>query len=109
MQHQYPGEFEQMVLLAVLRIGDGAWAVPVRREIEGRTGRSVARGALYTAMERLEAKGLLRSRTGVPRPERGGRARRYFEVTARGLRAVREAQEAMARLRMGLESLLERR
>jgi DNA-binding PadR family transcriptional regulator len=109
MKHQYPGEFEQMILLAVLRVGAEAWAVPVRLEIESRTGRSVARGALYTSMERLESKGLLRSRTGSPRAERGGRSRRYFEVTALGLRELREAQRAMARLRRGLESVLERR
>jgi DNA-binding PadR family transcriptional regulator len=109
MKRQYPGEFEQMVLLAVLRAGGEAWAIPVRREIEERTGRSVARGALYTSLERLETKGLLRSRMGAPSPERGGRARRYFEITHRGLRELREAQRAMAQLRAGLESLLGRR
>jgi DNA-binding PadR family transcriptional regulator len=109
MKRQYPGEFEQMVLLAVLRAGGEAWAIPVRREIEERTGRSVARGALYTSLERLETKGLLRSRMGAPSLERGGRARRHFEITHRGLRELREAQQAMAQLRAGLESLLGRR
>ena len=84
----YPGEFEQMVLLAVLRRSADAYAVPVRSEIEARTGRAVARGALYTALERLEAKGLVRPRAGDPLPERGGRARRYFTVTPRGMVAA---------------------
>jgi hypothetical protein len=72
----YLGEFEYAILLAVLHLGDEAYAVPLRELIEERTGRPVARGALYTALERLEAKGCLRSRMGDPTPERGGRARR---------------------------------
>ena len=103
----HPGEFEQMVLLAVLRLGAEAYAVPVRAEIETRTGRGVARGALYTALERLEGKGLVRSAAGDPLPERGGRARRYFTVTPRGLASLRTANKAMDSLRQGLESLLE--
>ena len=92
------GEFEQLVLLAVLQLGDEAYAVPVRDLIVGRTGRSVARGALYTALERLEAKDLLASRMGDPLPERGGRA----------LALLRDARAAVANLSQGLESLLER-
>ena len=103
----YLGEFEQVVLLAVLRLGDAAYAIPVREEIEVRTGRSVARGALYTALERLERKGCLRSRMGDPSPERGGRARRYFAVSPLGLRALRSTHTAFARLSQGLEALLE--
>lgn len=102
------GEFEQLVLLAVLQLGDEAYAVPVRDLIVGRTGRSVARGALYTALERLEAKELLASRMGDPLPERGGRARRYFTVTPEGLALLRDARAAVANLSQGLESLLER-
>ena len=102
------GEFEQLVLLAVLQLGDEAYAVPVRDLIVGRTGRSVARGALYTALERLEAKDLLASRMGDPLPERGGRARRYFTVTPEGLALLRDARAAVANLSPGLESLLER-
>ena len=64
----YLGEFEQVVLLAILRLGDDAYAIPVREEIETRTGRAVARGALYTALERLEAKGCLRSHMSAPLP-----------------------------------------
>ena len=90
----YLGEFEQVVLLAVLRLGDGAYAIPIREEIEARTGRSVARGALYTALERLESKRYLRSRMGEPLAERGGRSRRYFTVTTTGLAALRAARRA---------------
>ncbi len=98
----YLGEFEHLVLLAVLRVGQGAYAVPVRAEIESRAGRTVARGALYTTLDRLEQKGLLRSRLGDPLPERGGRARRYYTVSARGLAALRAARESIAGLSAGL-------
>jgi PadR family transcriptional regulator, regulatory protein PadR len=103
----YLGEFEYAVLLAVLHLRDDAYAVPMRELIESRTGRSVARGALYTALERLEQKACLRSHMGDPSPERGGRARRYFAVTALGLRALRSTHTALARLSRGLESVLE--
>jgi len=102
------GEFEQVVLLAVLRLADEAYAIPIREEIRARARRRVARGALYTALERLEEKGLLSSRMGEPRPERGGRARRYFTVTARGLSALRGSRRAMLELWRGLEALLEK-
>lgn len=104
----YLGEFEQLVLLAVLRLGDEAYAVPVRQAIEEAAARSVSRGALYTTLERLEAKGLLSSRMGEPTVERGGRARRYHAVTPAGLRALRAAREAVSRLSTGLERMLER-
>jgi PadR family transcriptional regulator, regulatory protein PadR len=101
------GEFEQIVLLAVLRLGDEAYAIPIREEIETRTGREVARGALYTALERLEVKGCLRSRMSEPLPERGGRARRYFAVTPVALRALRRSRQGLLQLWQGLESRLE--
>ena len=103
----YLGEFEQVVLLAVLRLGDAGYAIPVREEIEVRTGRSVARGALYTALERLESKRYLRSRMGEPLAERGGRPRRYYTVTATGLAALRSSRRALLQLWGGLEGLLE--
>jgi DNA-binding PadR family transcriptional regulator len=103
----YLGEFEYAVLLAVMHLGDEAYAVPMRELIEERTGRPVARGALYTALERLETKGCLRSRMGDPIPERGGRARRYFAVTALGLRGLRATHASLARLSHGLEAVLE--
>jgi DNA-binding PadR family transcriptional regulator len=98
----YLGEFEHLVLLAVLRVGEGAYAVPVRAEIESRAGRTVARGALYTTLDRLEQKGLLTSRLGDPLPERGGRARRYYTVSARGLASLRAARESIDGLSAGV-------
>jgi PadR family transcriptional regulator, regulatory protein PadR len=103
----YLGEFEQIVLLAILRLGDEAYAIPIRQEIEERTGRSVARGALYTALERLEAKRCLRSRMSSPLPERGGRSRRYFTVTPAGLAAIRSSRRSLLRLWQGLDRILE--
>jgi PadR family transcriptional regulator PadR len=101
------GEFEYTVLLAVLHLKDQAYAVPVRAMLETRTGRAVARGALYTALERLQAKGCLRSAQRDPSDARGGRPRRYFTVTARGLAALRTTQAALRRLSTGLEAILE--
>jgi len=100
------GEFELMVLLAILRLGERAYAVPIREEIEVQARRSVTRGALYTSLERLESKGLLTSRMSDPTPERGGRSRRYYEATPAGVTAVKQSQEALARLTKGLESVL---
>lgn len=106
MPEVYLGELEQIVLLAVLRLGDEAYAVPILEQIERQTGRKVARGALYTALDRLEAKGCLRSRVGDPLPERGGRARRYFTVTPAAIGALKASRLALMRLWRGLESLL---
>jgi DNA-binding PadR family transcriptional regulator len=97
------GEFEQVVLLAILRIGEGAYGVPIRAEIAECTGRDPAPGALYTTLDRLEEKGLVTSRMGDPTPQRGGRARRYFEVTPSGVGAVARAQRSYQRLLKGLE------
>lgn len=105
----YLGEFEQMVLLAILRLGDEAYAIPLREEIEARTGRNVARGALYTALERLETKKCLRSTMSDPLPERGGRSRRYYTLTPAGLSALRESRDAWLALWKGVESRLEKR
>ena len=106
MAEIYLGELEQIVLLAVLRLGDEAYAVPILEQIEDQTGRRVARGALYTALDRLEKKGCLRSRVGEPFAERGGRARRYFTVTPAAMRALKESRLALLRLWRGLESRL---
>jgi PadR family transcriptional regulator, regulatory protein PadR len=102
----YLGELEQIVLLAVLRLGEGAYATPILEEIRTQAGRRVARGALYTALDRLESKGCLRSRVGDPLPERGGRARRYFAVTPAAVRALKESRLALMRLWRGVESQL---
>ena len=77
----YLGEFELMVLLALMRLGDDAYGVPISLEIEQRTGREVALGSVYAALDRMEEKGLVASRVGDPTAERGGRAKRYFRVT----------------------------
>jgi DNA-binding PadR family transcriptional regulator len=106
MSDVYLGELEQIVLLAVLRLGTEAYAVPILEEIEAQTGRRIARGALYTALDRLEKKGCLRSRVGEPLPERGGRARRYFTVTPVAVRALKHSRLALQRLWNGLESIL---
>jgi DNA-binding PadR family transcriptional regulator len=104
----YLGEFEYAVLLAVLHLGDDAYAVPVRELIEHRTGRPVARGALYTGLDRLEGKGCLKSRMGDATDERGGKAKRYYTVTQAGLKAIRATHGALASMTKGLESILER-
>ncbi len=99
------GEFEQIVLLAILRLGDAAYGVSIRREIEERAGRRTAPGALYTTLDRLEDKGLVSSRLGEPTPQRGGRAKRYYHVTSAGVAAVERAQRSYQRLLEGLEIL----
>ena len=104
----YLGEFEYAVLLAVLHLQEDAYAVPVRELIEQRTGRPVARGALYTGLDRLEAKGCLKSRMGDATDERGGKAKRYYTVTQAGLKAIRATHGALASMTKGLESILER-
>jgi DNA-binding PadR family transcriptional regulator len=96
------GEFEQLILLAILRLGDDAYGVTIRAELNDRAGRAIAPGALYTALERLESKGLLTSRMGDPTPQRGGRAKRYVTVTAAGLQALTRSLQAYERLLDGL-------
>lgn len=104
-QTQHLGEFEQIVLLAILRLADGAYGVSIRQEIRDRTGRNTVPGALYTTLDRLEQKGLVASRLGEPTPERGGRAKRYYDVTAAGLMAVERAQRSYQSLLQGLQIL----
>lgn len=96
------GEFEQVVLLAILRAGDEAYGVTISREIARCTGRDPAPGALYTTLDRLEGKGLVTSRYGDPTATRGGRAKRYFAVSEEGVRAVAQAQRGFQRLLKGL-------
>ena len=102
---QYLGEFELYVMAALARLGDEAYAVPILEVIQRDAGRRVARGALYTALDRLEAKGCLRSRVGEPIAERGGRARRYFTVTPAAVRSLKASRQALQRLWNGLERL----
>ena len=96
------GEFEQVVLLAILRLPDDAYGVMILREIAECTDREPAPGTLYTTLDRLEEKGMVTSKYGDPTPERGGRAKRYFTVTGPGVRAVARAQRAYQRLLKGL-------
>jgi DNA-binding PadR family transcriptional regulator len=96
------GEFEQLVLLAVLRLGSEAYGLAVRREIALRTGRDAAIGAVYATLDRLEEKGLVTSQLAGATPTRGGRAKRCFHLTAQGERTLRTSQKALARMLDGL-------
>jgi DNA-binding PadR family transcriptional regulator len=96
------GEFEQLILLAILRLRDDAYGVTIRAELAERAGREVAPGALYTSLERLEVKGLISSRMSDPTPHRGGRAKRYVRVTAAGMEALTRSVKAYERLLDGL-------
>jgi PadR family transcriptional regulator PadR len=98
----YLTDFELMILLSILRVGDEAYGVPVAREIEKTGGRSVVLATVYAALDRLEANGLVSSTLGDPTPARGGRAKRLFRVTPSGLKAVRQARRALTRLWAGL-------
>jgi PadR family transcriptional regulator PadR len=101
----YLGEFEHLVLLALIRLGEDAYGVSVRREIEERTAREVSVGAIYATLDRMEAKGLVKSRVGEPTAERGGRAKRHFRISARGIAAVNRAQKALRNMSDGLAAV----
>ena len=103
---EFLGEFEHLVLLALLHLGDTAYAVNAREEIERRTGRRVSRGAVYVTLDRLETKGYIQSWLADPTPERGGRAKRYFRVRPAGLAALRRSRAALERMWKGLEPRL---
>lgn len=94
----YLGEFELMLLLAVIHLGDEAYGVPIARELEVHRGRDVSVGSVYAALERLEAKGLVESSLGEPTAERGGKAKRYFRITKEGLRQVHETRRVLTKL-----------
>ena len=97
--------FELMVLLTLIRVGDGAYGVPISREMEERSGHEVSLGSLYAALDRLESKGFVVSQMGEPTPERGGRAKRHFKVTAKGLREVRQVKGTLIKMWKGLPQL----
>jgi DNA-binding PadR family transcriptional regulator len=94
------GELEQLALLAVLRLGDNAYPVAIRDEIEERTGIALGRGSVYVTLDRLDRKGYLTSSFGAPTPERGGKAKRVFEATVAGKRALAEVERAISRMRI---------
>ena len=102
MSREALGNFELMVLLAILRVGEDAYGVPIAREIEDHSGRQAMLGSVYAALERLETKDLVASAMGDPTPERGGRAKRYFRVTAKGLREAQDTQRTLVGLWRGL-------
>src|ERR671922_371243 len=98
MDRRHLTDFELMILLAILRVGEEAYGVQIAREIETTGGRRVLLGAAYAALDRLERNGLVSSRIGSPTPERGGRAKRFFNVTPRGVRAAKQTQQALVAL-----------
>jgi DNA-binding PadR family transcriptional regulator len=97
------GDFEQMVLLALLRLGNDAYGMEVRTEIEKRTGKEVSYGAVYTTLDRLERKGLVTFRLGEVTSERGGRAKKYFRVLPAGVDALRESRDALGVMWQGVQ------
>ena len=108
MAKEYLGNLELMVLLSLIRVGDNAYGVPISHEIEQRTGRDVALGSVYAALDRLdrlERKGYVSSLLGDPTPERGGRAKRYFQITAKGVAEVRDAQRMLTNMWRNLSVL----
>lgn len=102
------GEFEQMLLLAIVHLGEKAYGVAIRQEIERRTEREVSVGALYTSLSRLERKGFVRSAMADPTPERGGRSRRYFEIRPDGASALRQSRARLNQMWAGLSPDLRR-
>ncbi len=106
MPPTYPGEFEQMVLLAILRLEEEAFALSVLRELDKQVGRRVSRGALYKTLERLDDKGLVEWEVEETVPGRGGHPRRRFSVTVEGVRALQSSRDSLFRLWKGLEGVL---
>ena len=104
-ERSYLGEFELMILLAVIHLGEEAYGVPISRELEVQRGRDVSVGSVYAALERMEGKGLVSSSLGDPTPERGGKAKRFFRVTKEGLRQAHETRRVLTRLWQSLPEM----
>ena len=102
------GEIEQLVLLAILRLGDGAYGVPIVEEIQQRTGRGVSRAAVYIALRRLRQKELVTSWLSDPDPVPGGKAKRYFRVEAAGIDKLSEARSTLLSMWEGLQPMLDK-
>lgn len=100
---EYPGEFEQVVLLAVARLKDEAYGMAIREEIAERTGRDVGIGSVYSALDRMETKGLVSSSLGAPTSERGGRAKRFYRLDRKGALALNRAREMFESMWDGLK------
>jgi len=107
MSEKSLGEFEKLILLAILHLGPEAYGATVIQEVERRTGRTASPGAAYVALRRLERKDLVSSRLGDPSPQRGGRPKRYFAVRPAGLQTLQKAQSEWSAMTRGLEALLE--
>ena len=105
MTRDYLTDFELMILLSILRLGDEAYGVPIAREIETTGGRAVVVATVYAALDRLEQNGLVSSAIGDPTPARGGRAKRFFRVTPAGVKAVKQTRRALTRLWDGVPQL----
>jgi DNA-binding PadR family transcriptional regulator len=105
MSREGIGNFELMVLLAVAQVGEDAYGVPVARMLKEKSGRAVLLGSVYAALARLEAKGLVRSVMGDATAERGGKAKKYFRMTAKGVREIRDTQKTFYALWRGLPAL----
>lgn len=102
-ERTYLGEFEALVLMAVLRLGENAYGKTIRQTVEERAGRTAVIGAIFATLERLEQKGYVSSRRGEPTPERGGRAKRYFKIEGAGVAALEEMQRAHQRMLEGVK------
>jgi PadR family transcriptional regulator PadR len=100
------GDFEQLILFALVRLGTDAYGVTVRSEIEARTGRAISPGALYTALDRLERRGLVASRLGDPTPERGGKRKRLYTLQPAGERALARVYESLRLMASGVATRL---
>lgn len=100
------GDFEQRILFALIHLGADAYGVTIRNEIEGRTGRAVSAGALYTALDRLEKRGMVSSHLGDPTPERGGKRKRLYTVEPAGERALAHVYESLRLMASGLRTRL---
>jgi PadR family transcriptional regulator PadR len=101
----YLGNFELMVMLVLIRLGENAYGIPIAHEIETKVGKEVSLGSIYATLERLETKGLVSPKLGEPTSERGGRAKKFFSVTAKGVREVSETQRVLKQLWQGLRQL----
>ena len=108
MSAEFLGEFEQMVLLSIMRLGEDAYGLAIRDELEGVAGRSPSSGALYTTLDRMERKGLIESTEGETSGARGGRPRRYVTVTAAGRELLARSRHTLLALWDGLEGALDR-
>jgi PadR family transcriptional regulator, regulatory protein PadR len=99
------GTNDLMILLALMRLGDDAYGVPIARELEATVGRPVALASVYATLDRLVERGLVEAELGEPTPERGGRAKKYFKITAKGIREVRAAKQSLTKLWKSLPQL----